>query len=85
MSLMQKNDRNKQGHIPYASRGELAVAILLACVNMVGTVLMLQFTEIPTLLVAIAIPVSFLVEMVWLVVYIRTRSHIAPDFGIMMP
>ena len=79
---MQKNDKNKQRHIPYASRGELTLAIILACVCIAALSLLVALTDMPPFIPIITVSAVFVVGTVWLLFYVKSRSRISPEGSI---
>ncbi len=54
---------NKRYHIPYASRFEIALAVALACVNIALLAVILEFTTVSAVFVALVIAFAYLVEI----------------------
>ena len=79
---MQKNDKNRSRHVPYASRGELGIAVGLACANIVAIAILSALTEIPPAITALVVSVAFLLEIAALGAYVKSRSTIAPERGV---
>ncbi len=76
---MQKNTNNKHGHIPYASRIQLGIAVGLACLNIVVSALLCDLTEIPPAAISVIAILVYLAEITALGAHIASRSKIAPD------
>jgi len=76
---MDKNDKKKLQHIPYASRTEMGISVGFACLNLVALALLCVFTEIPPTVSAVIVVIAFLAEVVALGARIATRAKIAQD------
>ena len=75
---MQKNDKKKQRHIPYASRAQLAASVGIACFNIALLALLVAFTSLPPVVCAVVVILLFLGEITALGAYIASRIKIAP-------
>ena len=79
---MQKNDKNKQKHIPYASRGELTLAVILAAVCIAALSLLVALTDMPPFIPIIIVSAVFVAGTVWLLFYVKSRSRTSPERSI---
>ena len=79
---MNKNDKNKRGHVPYASKGELAISVGLASVSIATLSLLVALTDMPPFIPIIIAAAVFIAGTVGLMILIKSRSRISAERSI---
>jgi len=75
---MDNNNKN----VPFASRRELAIAIMLACINIVLCGVVSNFLSVHYAIPAACVTVLYLLEVALLAVYRKRRQEHTPRIGI---
>ena len=62
--FMKNNNPNEKKYVPFASKADLIACILLGCLNIVILALLVEFSGIDTVFVAVAVSLLYLLVQV---------------------
>lgn len=63
---MNNNNQNEKKYVPFASRAELIACVLLGCLNIVIFALLVEFSKIETVFLAVAASLLYLLEVAFI-------------------
>jgi len=80
--MSSNSKKNSKGHIPFASRLEIGIAIALACLNIVILAILCQFIDAPAALLALPVILIYLLEIAFLGYMRKASVSMLPEANI---